>query len=138
MKKLTLLLAFSAVFFSSYAAHADQFRTVRVNGKQALSKQPAFAVQTLTAGQTVPNLASGTVIITGINTSATAITGFTGAIAGNIIHIVGGAATTSNATTIADSGAFKLHGAYTATANHTLTLFVRGNADYVELGRSSN
>jgi len=137
MKKLTLLLAFSAVFFSSYA-HADQFRTVRVNGKQVISRQPAFAVQTLTAGQAVPNLANGTVIITGINTSATAITGFTGAIAGNIIHIVGGATTTSNATTIADSGAFKLNGAYTATANHTLTLFVRGNADYVELGRSSN
>lgn len=137
MKKLTLLLAFSAVFFSSYA-HADQFRTVRVNGKQVISKQPAFAVQTLTAGQTVPNLASGTVIITGINTSATAITGFTGAIAGNIIYVVGGATTTSNATTIADSGAFKLNGAYTATANHTLTLFVRGNGDYVELGRASN
>lgn len=137
MKKLTLLLAFSAVFFSS-SVHADQFRTVRVNGKQVISRQPAFAVQTLTAGQTLPNLASGTVIITGINTGTTAITGFTGAIAGNIIQIVGGAATTSNATTIADSGAFKLNGTYTATANHTLTLFVRGNADYVELGRSSN
>jgi len=137
MKKLTLLLVISAIFFSS-SVHADQFRTVRVNGKQVISKQPAFAVQTLTAGQTVPSLANGTVIITGINTSATAITGFTGAIAGNIIQIVGGAATTSNATTIADSGAFKLNGAYTATANHTLTLFVRGNGDYVELGRSSN
>jgi hypothetical protein len=137
MKKLTLLLVVSAIFFSS-TANADEFRTVRVNGKQVISKQPAFAVQTLTAGQTVPNLANGTVIITGINTSATAITGFTGAIAGNIIQIVGNAATTSNATTIADSGAFKLAGAFTATANHTLTLFVRGNGDYVELGRASN
>ena len=137
MKKLTLLLVVSAIFFSS-TANADQFRTVRVNGKQVISKQPAFAVQTLTAGQTTPNLASGTIIITGINTGATAITGFTGAIAGNIIHIVGGAATTSNATTIADSGAFKLNGAYSAAANHTLTLFVRGNGDYVELARASN
>jgi len=136
VKKFTLIL--SLILFASSFSYGDQFRTVRTNGKLELSKQPAFAVQTLTAGQTTPNVASGTVIITGINTGATAIAGFSNVIAGNTIHIVGNASTTSNATTIADSGAFKLNGAYTATANHTLTLFVRGDGDYVELGRSSN
>ena len=136
MKNFTLI--FSFILLASSFSFADQFRTVRTNGKLELSKRPAFAVQTLTAGQTTPNVASGTVIITGINTGATAIVGFSNVIAGNILHIVGNASTTSNATTIADSGAFKLNGAYTATANHTLTLFVRGTGDYVELGRSSN
>jgi hypothetical protein len=136
MKNFTLI--FSFILLASSFSFADQFRTVRTNGKLELSKQPAFAVQTLTAGQTTPNVASGTIIITGINTGATAITGFSNVIAGNIIRIVGNSSTTSNATTIADSGAFKLNGAYTATANHTLTLFVRGTGDYVELGRSSN
>lgn len=137
MKKLTLLLILSALLVSGDVS-ADEFRTVRTNGKLYLSKQPAFAVQTLTAGQTTPNIASGTVIITGINTGATAIAGFSNPIAGNILHIVGNASTTSNATTIADSGAFKLAGAFTASANDTLTLFVRGDGDYVELDRSDN
>jgi hypothetical protein len=137
VKKLTLLLILSALLVGGDVS-ADEFRTVRTNGKLYLSKQPAFAVQTLTAGQTTPNIANGTVIITGINTVATAITGFSNPIAGNILYIVGNASTTSNATTIADSGAFKLNGAFTAAANHTLTLFVRGNGDYVELKRSSN
>lgn len=136
MKKFTLIL--SLILFASSFSYADQFRTVRTNGKLELSKQPAFAVQTLTAGQTTPNIASGTVIVTGINTGATAIAGFSNPIAGNILYIVGNASTTSNATTIADSGAFKLAGAFTAAANDTLTLLVRGDGDYVELDRSDN
>jgi hypothetical protein len=136
VKKFTLIL--SLILFASSFATADQFRTVRTNGKLALSKQPAFAVQTLTAGHTTPNIATGTVLITGINTGATEIAGFSNVIAGNVVHIVGGATTTSNATTITDSGAFKLSAAFVASANNTLTLFVRGDGDYVELGRSSN
>lgn len=117
---------------------ADEFRTIRPNGILVRSKNPGYAVQTLTAGQTTPNIASGTVIVTGINTGATAIAGFDNAVVGNVITIIGNSATTSNATTIADSGAFKLSAAFTASANKSLTVVVRAAGDYVEIGRGDN
>lgn len=135
MRKVLSVLFVSLLVTSVFA---DEFRTIRTDGKLYKSKQPAQAVQTLSAGATTASLANGLVITTGINTGATAITGFTNAIAGNIVYVVGNASTTSNATTIADSGAFKLSAAFTANANDTLVLYVRDQGDYVEIGRSDN
>jgi hypothetical protein len=133
-----MLFSLALVLILVVSVSADQFRTVRTNGKLVLSKSPAFAVQTISAGATSVNLSSGTVVVTGINTGSTAITAFSNAVAGQIIYIVGNASTTSNATTIADSGAFKLSASFTASADDSLTLFVRGSGDYVELSRSNN
>lgn len=120
-------------------AFADQFRTIsNVTGKLTLTRQPAETVVNLSAGATTPNVALGTVFVTGINTGATAITGFSNAITGNVITIVGKSTTTSNATTIADSAPFRLSAAFTASANNVIRILVRGASDYVEIGRSSN
>ena len=123
----------------SCSVFADQFRTISdVSGKLTLSRQPAETIVSLTAGETTPNVALGTIFVTGINIGATAISGFSNAIPGNIITIIGKSTTTSNATTIADSAPFYLAGTFTASANHSIQLLVRGATDYVEIGRSSN
>lgn len=123
---------------ASVGVFADEFRTITPSGVLVKTKQPAQAVQTLTAGATSVDLSKGLVVITGINTGATAITEFKNALAGNIVYIKGNSSTTSNATTIADSGSFYLAGAFTASARDTLTLLVVSSGNYVELDRSDN
>lgn len=138
MNSKFLSFAFCVIALSC-SISADQFRTISdVTGKLTLSRQPAETIVSLTAGQTTPNVALGTIFVTGINIGATAISGFSNAIPGNIITIIGKSTTTSNATTIADSAPFYLAGAFTASANHSIQLLVRGATDYVEIGRSSN
>lgn len=133
-----LFISIFAVLIISGVVFADQFRTIRSNGKLELSHKPAYTVVSLAANTVTPNVLLGTVFITGINSGSTAITGFSNVEIGNIITVVGNASTTVNATTIADSGAFKLNGAFTASANHSIRVFVRGSGDYVELCRSAN
>lgn len=53
MKKLTLLLLVALVLVGG-SVSADEFRTIRTNGKLVKSKYPAFAIQTLTEDQTTP------------------------------------------------------------------------------------
>jgi hypothetical protein len=138
MKNKSIYIALLLISIGS-SVFADQFRTISdVTGKLTLSRQPAETVVSMTAGQTIPNVALGTVFVTGINTGATAIAGLSNAITGNVITIVGKSTTTSNATTIADSAPFYLNGAFTASANSVLRLLIRGASDYVELGRSAN
>jgi hypothetical protein len=135
MNKFLLFIAIGCFFSATYA---DQFRTIRTTGKLALSKNPAYEVQTLSAGATNVNVANGLVVVTGLNTGATAITTFTNMLPGNIVTIVGNSATTRNATTIADSGSFKLSAAFTASANKVLRLLVVSSGNYVEVGRGDN
>ena len=137
MRKLKLLIVFYSVIFCGFIS-ADEFRTVRTTGQLALSKYPAYAVQNLAAGQVTPNVSLGTVMVTGINVGQTTLSGFTNQLAGNVLHIIGNASTTSNATMIPDSGAFKLSAEFVASANNSLTLLVRSSGDYVEIGRSTN
>lgn len=67
--------------------------------------------------------------------SATAITNFTDANDGQVITVVAANGNTS----FADAGNFALSGAYTLTANDTLTLVYNGTlAVWVEVGRSVN
>ena len=136
IKKIFFTLA--AVLALAACAYADEFRTIRTTGKLERSKYPAQALQTLAAGATNVSLAEGLVVVTGINTGATAISTFTNMLPGNIVYIVGNSATTSNATTIADSGSFKLSAAFTASSNKSLTLLVVASGNYVEIGRGDN
>lgn len=126
------------ILVPSFLIKADQFRTIRTTGKLALSKNPAYALQTLSAGATNVDVSKGLVVVTGLNTSATALSTFTNMLPGNIVTIVGNPSTTSNATTIADSGSFKLSAAFTASANKALRLLVVASGNYVEVGRGDN
>lgn len=139
MKSKLFVLGFFLSVLSFSQVSADQFRTIRdTSGKLEVSRNPAYTVQSLAAGTTIPNLSNGTILVTGINTGATAISGFSNAVTGNIVRIIGKSTTTSNATTIADSAPFYLAGAFTASANNSITILIRGASDYVELSRSAN
>lgn len=121
----------------SLGVQADEFRTIRsTNGKLVKSENPAFTVVSLSANDATPNITEGLIFVTGINTSATAILDFENPVVGNIITIVGNASTTTNATTIADSGNFDLASAFVASANNVLTVYVNADNDYVEISRS--
>jgi hypothetical protein len=75
---------------------------------------------TIVADDTTPAVASGNNYKTTANTGATAITDFTGSQDGQIIHVRGGSST--NASTIADSGNFRLVSAMTLNANASISL----------------
>tara|TARA_R110000796_G_scaffold132491_3_gene247951 strand:+ start:4864 stop:5286 length:423 start_codon:yes stop_codon:yes gene_type:complete len=140
MKNLKVLLSvFAICFLVNTQVHAEKFRTISdTTGKLRKSHQPAFTVVSLAADATTLAIADGLIFETAINTGATAITDFTGPIAGNMVTIVGISTTTTNATTIADSGNFSLSAAWTASANNTITLLVRADNDYVEVSRAAN
>lgn len=136
LKVRKLIIPILALCIAS-TVYADQFRTVRA-GKAILTKSPAFEVQTLAAGATTVDLSKGVVVITGINTGPTAISSFSNSYPGQVITIVGNPSTQSNATTVADSGSFKLSGNFTAQATHSLSILVVSSSNFIELSRSSN
>ena len=112
---------------------ADKTRIVRNN---KLVKVDLHDQKTIAADDTTPDVSVGDVFITSANTGATAITDLDNPRVGSIIHLLGGSST--NASTIADSGNFKLSAAITLNADTVITLFVRADNDYVELSRSVN
>ena len=92
--------------------------------------------QTLGDGDLTPDVTGGLVFNTQANTGATAITTFDGAVAGQVIVIIGTSAT--NPTTIADGGNFNLTAAFTAAVDSVLGLYCQGTDDFIELFRSVN
>jgi len=96
-----------------------------------------FALQTIADGDVTPDVSGGNFFITSANTGATAITDLDNPRTGQIVCLIGGSAT--NSSTIADAGAkFKLSGAWTASVDEVLWLYVKADNYYIELSRSTN
>ncbi len=96
-----------------------------------------FDLQTIVDGDVTPDVSGGNFFITSSNTGATAITDLDNPRAGQLICLIGGSAT--NSSTIADGGAkFKLSGAWTASVDETLILYVKEDDYYIEFSRSTN
>lgn len=72
------------------------------------------------ADDTTPDVSKGNRFKTVANSGATAITNLDGGVDGQLVMIKGGS--TTNATTIADSGSFRLAGAITLNTNTVITL----------------
>ena len=105
-------------------------------GSVTVGKALIHKVITLAAGATAIDAATGDVFVTQANSGSTAIVSISNPTAGQIITLVGGSST--NASTVADSGNFKLTGAFTANANDTLTLLIVDATTFVEIGRADN
>lgn len=90
---------------------------------------------TFDADDTTPDVRAGNEFQTQANTVATAITAFTG-FKGQVITVRGGSAT--NASTIADSGNFRINGAITLTTHTMITLRNIDGTTWVEISRSIN
>lgn len=95
---------------------------------------------TIVDGDATPDVEAGiggiNVFVTSSNTAPTEITDLDNPVPNQIIILVGGS--NSNSSTITDSGNFALSAGWTAGLNKTLTLWVRADNDYVELGRADN
>lgn len=87
-----------------------------------------------TADATTPSLAGGTIFITDENSKATAITNFTDAVLGQVYTIHGAGST--NASTIANTGNFKLTAGITLSAGVWIKL-VATSAGFSEVERSA-
>lgn len=87
-----------------------------------------------TADATTPSLAGGTIFITDENSKATAITNFTDAVLGQVYTIHGAGST--NASTIANAGNFKLTAGITLSAGVWIKL-VATSAGFSEVERSA-
>lgn len=85
------------------------------------------------ADETVPDVEDGSFFVTSANTAATAITDLDNASVGSTIILAGGSST--NASTIANTGNFSLTAAMTLTTGAYIQLYVRGAHDFVELSR---
>lgn len=136
MKRKYILLLFLLLTTNVYA---DRFREISdVTEKLVIVRTPAYTIQSLAANTTTVDVSIAPIVVTGINAAQTDITGFDNAVTGNTIIFVGNKNTVGNYTRLIDGGAFSLSGNWTGFANHTIEIFVRGQNDYVELGRSSN
>lgn len=92
---------------------------------------------TIAADATTQNVSGGNVFITSANSGATAITNFTNARDMQIITVRGGSST--NASTIDDTGNFRLNGAITLNIHTCITLqYDAILAIWIELSRSVN
>ena len=87
----------------------------------------------LAANATTIDASKGSFFITSSNSAATALTTITNASVGQTIIIQGGGST--NATSIANGGAFSLTAAMSLTLGSFIKLYVRGVADFVEIDR---
>ena len=107
--------------------------------KQAASivlKPLLLAEATAAADDTTPSVANINVLKIGANSGGTAITQLDGAIAGQLVTIIITSAT--NSSTIADSGNFKLNGAFSPNADDTITLYTSNGTTWHEISRSAN
>lgn len=96
----------------------------------------APSVTQLAANATTIDASVGGDFITQANSGATAISAINNGTKGQTITIAGGSST--NATTIADSGVFKLNGAITLNANTTVVLKTYDGTNWLEMSRSVN
>lgn len=91
---------------------------------------------TIAADDVTPSVAAADIFLTSANGGATAITDLDDPVVDQVVTICGGSST--NASTIADSGNFNLTGAFTASLDDCIWLWVQADNDYVELGRVNN
>lgn len=96
----------------------------------------APAVTQLAANAATIDASVGGDFITQANSGVTAISAINNGIKGQTITIAGGSST--NATTIADSGVFKINGAITLNANTTIILKTYDGTNWLEMSRSVN
>jgi hypothetical protein len=87
----------------------------------------------IAADDTTPDVSTGTVFITSVNTVPTAITTFDNAVEGTPFTVYGGSDT--NASTIADSGNFDLVSAMTLGAGTYIVLQLMADAKFYEISR---
>ncbi len=115
---------------------ADLTRIVR-NGK--LVKVGLLDVQTIAVDDVTPDISVGDVFETSANTGATELTDLDNPRVDSRITIRGGSS--SNPTTIVDSGNFHLNtaaGTMTLNLRNQIVLDVRADNEYVEVTRSVN
>jgi hypothetical protein len=101
-----------------------------------MNSQLYTAPKTIADGDATPSVAGGNIFTTSENTGATEITDLDDPIAGQTVTIIGGSDT--NSSTIADGGNFNLSGAWTASLDDVLILYVQADNDYIEIGRVDN
>ena len=106
------------------------------NDRFSMNSQLYYAPKTIADGDATPSVAGGNIFTTSANTAATEITDLDNPIAGQTVTIIGGSNT--NSSTIADSGNFNLSGAWTASLDDVLILYVQADNDYIEIGRVDN
>ena len=108
-------------------------REINADGK--LKK---FGTSTILADDATPDISDSNIFVTSANTAPTAITDLVNASSrvGSVIILAGGSST--NASTIADSGNFTLSASITLNADTVLGLWIRADNDYVETYRSVN
>lgn len=107
----------------------------RADGKFIEVSRSSSAADSLQfdADETAPSLKGGSVFITGQNSKATAITGFTDALQGTVYTIHGNGDT--NASTIADGGNFVLTKAMTLKGGSFISLTLGADGKFYEVAR---
>lgn len=91
---------------------------------------------TIAADDTTPDVRYSSWFVTSANSGATAITDLDNPTVGQTVCIYGGSST--NASTIADSGNFKLTAAMTLNLYSNICLYVVADNNYMEISRSVN
>lgn len=116
---------------------SDRLKSVLGSAYKDLLINPLFFDPvTIAVDDATPDVSGGTVFITQANTGATAITDLDNPTTGQLVILIGGSST--NASTIADSGNFHLTGSMTLNEDDTIILYVKADNDYLELARSNN
>ena len=95
-----------------------------------------FDVTTIADGDTTPDVSAGNFFITSSNSGATAISDLDNPRPGQTVYIIGGS--NNNSSTIADAGNFNISGAFTASLDDVIVLFVQADNDYIQIGGSNN
>jgi hypothetical protein len=109
---------------------------IDLNGDVYIAGAVKLEACTIAADDATPDVAGCAVLTTSANTGATAITDLDNPVVGSIVCILGGSDT--NSSTIADSGNFALSGAFTASLDDVLCLYVQADNDYIELSVTDN
>lgn len=94
--------------------------------------------KTFANNDATPDISDGEIFTTADNTAGTAITTFDNATTGQRFWIIGGLATNSHSSTIADSGNFRLSAAWTASPDDVLCLLATSSSSFLECGRVDN
>jgi len=102
-----------------------------------LSCSLGYCVRTIAVDDVTPDISGGNIFVTSANNGATAITDLDSPVAGQVVTIVCGS--TTNASTLGDSGNFTLTGAWSPdTVGDNISLYVHADNTYYEIGRSNN
>lgn len=109
---------------------------LRALDSQFLQPDAELLVATAEDDDTTPSVALVAVLITGDNSNPTAITQLDKAVPGQTVRIINTG--TTNASTIADGGNFKLLTAWAPTADDVLVLTTTNGTTWYEETRSAN